>query len=221
MALVNCPECGAEISSKAKKCPKCGYKKRNKKMRVLITAIILVVVLVSLGLGGYYGVQYINEKKEIERKETIDRILNEIKDDYKSGNLNAVSELCDQLDDLDYDTSEIREILEYDLSVYEAVNGYYNSLKKFADSVSGGGSINSAISTFKTATDKFDLLPIDTASEYGRYIQTIRNNPMYISLKADILEDTKTDYDYYLTRDVYVYIIDSYTDELLSHSLPY
>lgn len=29
MALINCEECGREISDKAKSCPHCGYKKRN------------------------------------------------------------------------------------------------------------------------------------------------------------------------------------------------
>lgn len=25
MALINCPECGREVSDKAEKCPNCGY----------------------------------------------------------------------------------------------------------------------------------------------------------------------------------------------------
>lgn len=29
MALIKCPECGKEISDKAKACPECGYKRRK------------------------------------------------------------------------------------------------------------------------------------------------------------------------------------------------
>lgn len=49
MALIKCPECGKEISDKAKKCPNCGYKIKNgfidrRKMRIIIVAIFLVLV---------------------------------------------------------------------------------------------------------------------------------------------------------------------------------
>ena len=30
MALINCPECGKEISDSTKICPHCGYKLKNK-----------------------------------------------------------------------------------------------------------------------------------------------------------------------------------------------
>ena len=46
MAMKKCKECGEEISSSAKKCPKCGKDQRNFFMRhpVLYTIIILVVI---------------------------------------------------------------------------------------------------------------------------------------------------------------------------------
>ena len=30
MALINCPECGTQVSDKAEKCPKCAYPLKNK-----------------------------------------------------------------------------------------------------------------------------------------------------------------------------------------------
>ena len=51
MAIIFCPECGKEISDTNKKCPHCGFKlpkikkSVNKKMRVVIIAIIIVLVL--------------------------------------------------------------------------------------------------------------------------------------------------------------------------------
>lgn len=47
MALTKCNECGAEISSKAMACPKCGYPagfKRTMKRAILLQVIVLLVV---------------------------------------------------------------------------------------------------------------------------------------------------------------------------------
>lgn len=35
MALINCPECGHQMSDTAKKCPNCGYKVRNSSTRIM------------------------------------------------------------------------------------------------------------------------------------------------------------------------------------------
>ena len=69
MALIQCPECNCEISSKAKICPKCGYpleskdiinasiekqgKKivKNKKIIISITVVIIALVLVFMSLN--------------------------------------------------------------------------------------------------------------------------------------------------------------------------
>ena len=43
MALIKCPECGKEISDKAKACPECGYKmKKSKIIKKLIVMGLLV-----------------------------------------------------------------------------------------------------------------------------------------------------------------------------------
>ena len=49
MALINCPECGKEISDKANACPNCGYKTKkeiqvNKKHIIVLMASIIAVV---------------------------------------------------------------------------------------------------------------------------------------------------------------------------------
>ena len=74
MALVNCPECGKEVSSTAESCPNCGYgvrehffnieyaeiikrneaihqKKRKRNIRILIIAIPAFILLISISLG--------------------------------------------------------------------------------------------------------------------------------------------------------------------------
>jgi len=47
MALINCPECGKEISDTVKKCPQCGFKitNKSKNKKILLISIISVFVL--------------------------------------------------------------------------------------------------------------------------------------------------------------------------------
>ena len=49
MSLKNCKECGAEISSSAKECPKCGKEQRN-----IITKHPIISVIVAIGLLGVF-----------------------------------------------------------------------------------------------------------------------------------------------------------------------
>lgn len=54
MAFKTCKECGAEVSSKAKICPKCGLDQRNflKKHKVLsITILVICVVVIGIATG--------------------------------------------------------------------------------------------------------------------------------------------------------------------------
>ena len=51
MALINCPECGKEISDSTKICPHCGYKLKNKsasKKWIIPVIIISIVVIIAL-----------------------------------------------------------------------------------------------------------------------------------------------------------------------------
>ena len=55
MAIVECHECGAQISSEAKLCPQCGApNKQRKKPRVLKWALIIVLLVV---VGGYAALE--------------------------------------------------------------------------------------------------------------------------------------------------------------------
>ena len=47
MALVKCKECGEQVSTKAKACPKCGAKPPRKTTRAAWMALFLVVLVVS------------------------------------------------------------------------------------------------------------------------------------------------------------------------------
>ena len=80
MSLINCPECGKEISDKAKMCPNCGYKFKNNiwmkiwgKRLIIIGAISAICSLIyscatadsrlqarayALTHNGYYSLEY-------------------------------------------------------------------------------------------------------------------------------------------------------------------
>ena len=53
MAIINCKECGQEISSKAEKCPKCGNPINEKEkegcfLQTLNTGCMILVVFISV-----------------------------------------------------------------------------------------------------------------------------------------------------------------------------
>ncbi len=54
MAIKKCKECGEEISSSAKVCPKCGKDQRNFFQKHIILTIILVLILLGI-IGGAMG----------------------------------------------------------------------------------------------------------------------------------------------------------------------
>ena len=58
MALIECPECGSEVSSEAAACPKCGHPLRakpsggiNMKDPVHAIGVILLVIILLIGVG--------------------------------------------------------------------------------------------------------------------------------------------------------------------------
>ena len=63
MALVKCPGCGREISDKAKECPGCQYKLKNKKKKY-IAAAAAVAVLVLIITGTLFGVKKVQQIRE-------------------------------------------------------------------------------------------------------------------------------------------------------------
>ena len=58
MAMINCPDCGNEVSEAATSCPKCGHpiKKEEKGMggcglfMIIVGAIVVAAIIISVGL---------------------------------------------------------------------------------------------------------------------------------------------------------------------------
>lgn len=78
MALFNCPECGKEISDEAKSCPNCGYSLKNKShsKKTKHKWLIILVLLIALGVIGYYGWNHISSNVNTTKPKTINSSKN-------------------------------------------------------------------------------------------------------------------------------------------------
>lgn len=109
MALIKCPECEKEVSSEALSCPHCGYSliknkyaeklenTKNKtndfinhnKRKITITAILILVVLIAIGI-----IQDIIHNKQLEYDLSLD----------------AYTTTIESLQDYKYDSNKIEQI---------------------------------------------------------------------------------------------------------------
>lgn len=54
MALIKCHECGTDVSTEAKACPKCGAKaKESIGVGTILLVCVLTIVVLSMTVGGY------------------------------------------------------------------------------------------------------------------------------------------------------------------------
>lgn len=74
MSLINCSECGKEISDKAKKCPGCGCKiVSEKKSKTKVLIITLITILLLSGIATYFIINKVRENKYMKKyKEIVD-----------------------------------------------------------------------------------------------------------------------------------------------------
>lgn len=49
MAIINCKECGKEVSSKADKCPHCGIRLKSGCLMKLVYIVIGIIVFIIIG----------------------------------------------------------------------------------------------------------------------------------------------------------------------------
>lgn len=52
MAMKKCKECGADVSSSAKKCPKCGKKLKHTGLYIFLGIIAFIILIVAVSGGG-------------------------------------------------------------------------------------------------------------------------------------------------------------------------
>lgn len=120
MALINCPECGKEVSDQAKTCAHCGYpisssqKKKDGKSKPLVLKWLMLVVTTVAVLGVVVYILLTNNPEYILKKYL---------KYYTSGNVKGIEKLFyngydgNDIDDIktgitiiSYDKSEIKEV---------------------------------------------------------------------------------------------------------------
>ena len=71
MSLIKCPECGKEVSDKARKCPNCAYSLKKislNKIKKYILFIIIALIILIVGIIGF--IKY-TENKYVKKAESI------------------------------------------------------------------------------------------------------------------------------------------------------
>lgn len=115
-----------------------------------------------------------------------------------------------------------KAIQEYNDSVYETVISFHDAFKSTDEKIRNQSytSLEALVDTMKKPINEFDKLPINEDSKYGRYIKSIKNNPMYTTFKAQYIDSDSINLDYGLTSWGYAYIITVYTEKILEVELP-
>jgi RNA polymerase subunit RPABC4/transcription elongation factor Spt4 len=73
MALMKCHECGSEVSSEAKTCPKCGAKPKTTSNKIsAIFGLIVILAVVLFFFGGGIEHQASKEMEKIEQQVATD-----------------------------------------------------------------------------------------------------------------------------------------------------
>lgn len=220
MALINCPDCGKNISEKAKKCPYCNKRmKKNKVMLPMIAVILLIVVCV----GAFYGWKQYQRVQAEKRQTQIENLLAQIDELYAIFDFDSIEENYDALEALQYDVAKQREVLEYDRKVYPDAYAYYEAINDINKKLHNGdyNSLRILVNELKSPTENFEALEINSDSEIGKYIDKIRGNIMYNMLNSEYVNSSKYDLDYYLTSGGYATVLRMHTEEIAKEKFPY
>lgn len=86
VSLLNCKECGQEISSKADKCPHCGFKQKKSKKTLIIVIIIFVILWIIYTAGKINELYKIELRGLSEPKTMADSLYNKIQFNSKKIN---------------------------------------------------------------------------------------------------------------------------------------
>ncbi len=186
MALINCPKCGQAYSDKAKECPHCGYSK-NKKWLILVIVCLLVLVVALAGILFKHNI----EKQKIAKQEKIQFYLDQVDEDYNNADFEGIEKSVIALDNLGYDTSAMKKVLEYDKKIYPEAVKYYTSLKEICENVDNGQyeSLKDEYYKLKDLTNEFDKLEINTDSRIGQWMSEYKKSGDYVAWKVFITGD--------------------------------
>ncbi|WP_310605198.1 zinc ribbon domain-containing protein [Anaerosporobacter sp.] len=162
MSLINCPECDNEILDKVKTCPHCGYsfKKRLKKLQLIIIVFVIVVVL-----GGIATFVILNVNNNVKNARNC----------YKSENLDGFIKIKAQMS-----TEEKIEFAEYLEKQVELIfNDYFNNTITYVEVTEKMNHLiqysqSSLVSNYETTLNKIEILN-DSHISYDNAINNENN----------------------------------------------
>lgn len=131
MALINCPECGRQVTNTAKNCIHCGFPLKEKKK--VLPKVILVILLIVVIPAAIFAVKKITSKKvnqhtiqhtqlfelmEYKQPKSIKDVLG---DDYEYKSFNGGSS-CEDYEDIEVDGLKCSLVeISYDYGEYERI----------------------------------------------------------------------------------------------------
>ena len=139
MSLINCKECGKEISNTAKSCPHCGFEiNKNQTTKLLIGLATIFLI----GIGGFYAYQNLGDNSQIEKavkaaltdpdSAKISKVIKGVENDISCGLVNAKNNFGAYVGDTPFiynnDTYQVEfisleKVTDYDFQKYaESVN---------------------------------------------------------------------------------------------------
>lgn len=164
MALINCSECGNQISSKAKKCPHCGSVSKKCKVKTIVLSVVSFVVVALLFYGLITVVQNYRKQKEIQNydESVYETVINfhdtfeSVDERIRTRNYTSLEGLIETLEKPinDFDNLLINEESEY--------GQYIKSVKN-----------NIMYTTFKSQYIENDSLDLDYGLTSGGYAYLI------------------------------------------------
>ncbi len=132
MSMINCPECGKEISDKAKSCPNCGYILHNMKKKKFVVSIIIFMIIIMLVAIGFFLQQ--TNKKQNENINAISKSIENMKNG-KIPTQKEYNEIADKYKKLNNDqkktiknTNVFEQFGKFDLNKMNAVSTQINDI---------------------------------------------------------------------------------------------